>query len=184
MSAHPWLAETPWPTRQLPRDELTGRIEHFLATQWMGVLCTTTATGPIGSPVEYYAEGTVVYILPQPGSPKVAAIQRDPRVCFAVHGENCGWASVRGAQLFGAAELLDPGTPEHDHALTIYRWQASSVQLGRPLDQPPQMQLAKIDPARIVYTEQWLRKDGYGPRQIWHKDPDKPSRARQYGHDG
>lgn len=182
MSAHPWLAETPWPTRQLPRDELTARIEHFLATHWMGVLCTSGADGPIGSPVEYYAEGTVVYILPQPGSPKLKAMQRDPRVCFAIHGENSGWASVRGAQLFGKATLIEPGTPEHEHAMSIYRWESSAVQLGKPLDQVPQVALAKIDPARIVYTEHWLRKDGFGPRQIWHKDPAAKPGSLQYGH--
>ncbi len=182
MSAHPWLAETPWPTRQLPRDELTERIEHFLATHWMGVLCTTGKDGPIGSPVEYYAEGTVVYILPQPGSPKLKAMRRDPRVCFAIHGENSGWASVRGAQLFGNAQLIEPGTAEHEHALSIYRWQSSAVQLGKPLDQPPQVALAKIDPDRIVYTEHWLRKDGFGPRQIWHKDTATKPGSLQYGH--
>lgn len=182
MPAHPWLAETPWPTRQLPRDELKGRIEHFLATHWMGVLCTVGRDGPIGSPVEYYAAGLAVYILPQPGSPKVRALRRDPRVCVAIHGENCGWASVRGAQLFGTAEFLDPGTPAHAHAMTIYRWQASSVQLGRPLDQPPAAALVRIDPERVVYTEQWLRKDGFGPRQIWHRDPARVAGALQYGH--
>jgi len=68
MSAHPWLTQTPWPTAQLPRTELAARIEHLLATHWMGVLCTTGKNGPIGSPIEYYAEGLVTYILPQPGS--------------------------------------------------------------------------------------------------------------------
>lgn len=182
MTAHPWLHETPWPTKQLPRDELSARIEKFLATHWMGVLCTLGNDGPIGSPVEYYAEGTVVYILPQPGSPKVRAMQENPRICFAVHAENSGWASVRGAQLFADAELLDPGTPEHEHALTIYRWEPSAIQLGQPLDQPPQMQLLKVNPFKIVYTEQWLRKDGFGPRQIWHKDASRAGSARQYGH--
>ena len=52
MTAHPWLQESPWPTKQLPRDELTPRIEKFLATHWMGVLCTLGNDGPIGSPVD------------------------------------------------------------------------------------------------------------------------------------
>ena len=182
MSAHSWLHQTPWPTRQLARDELTARIEKFLATHWMGVLCTLGKDGPIGSPVEFYAEGTAVYVLPQPGSPKLKAMQRDPRVCFAAYAENSGWASVCGAQLFGQVELLDPGTPAHEHAMTVYRWESSAVQLGKPLDQPPQVQLLKLDPERIVYTEQWLRKDGYGPRQIWYRDPQRTGSARQYGH--
>lgn len=182
MTAHRWLHETPWPTKQLPREDLSERIEHMLATHWMGVLSTVGRNGPIGSPVEYYAEGKAVYILPQPGSPKLQAMQQDPRVCFSIYAENSGWASVRGAQLFGNAELLEPGTPEHDHALTVYRWQSSAVQLGKPVDQPPQMQLLKIVPDRIVYTEQWLRKDGFGPRQIWHKDVSTTAAARRYGH--
>ena len=182
MSAHPWLVETPWPTKQLPREEMTARIQHLLATHWMGVLCTIARSGPIGSPVEYYADGMAVYILPQPGSPKLRALQADPRVCFAVHAANSGWASVRGAQLFGAARLLDPGTPEHAQAMTIYRWEPSAIQLGMSLDMPPQVQLLEIDPDRIVYTEHWLRKDGFGPRQIWHKDPEHATAAIEYSH--
>ncbi|UCG72111.1 MAG: pyridoxamine 5'-phosphate oxidase family protein [Chromatiales bacterium] len=182
MTAHSWLHETPWPTKQLPRAELSERIEHLLATHWMGVLSTVGKGGPIGSPVEYYADAKTIYILPQPGSPKLQALQQDPRVCFSIYAENSGWASVRGAQLFGNAQLLDPGTSEHVHAMTIYRWQSSALQLGKPLDEPPQMQLLKIDPERVVYTEQWLRKGGFGPRQIWHKDASKAAAARRYGH--
>jgi len=39
-----------------------------------------------------------------------------------------------------------------------------------------------IDPHRVVYTEQWLRKDGFSPRQIWHKDPGMQDKSKQYGH--
>jgi nitroimidazol reductase NimA-like FMN-containing flavoprotein (pyridoxamine 5'-phosphate oxidase superfamily) len=182
VSVHSWLTQTPWPTQQLPREELTRRIEHFLATHWMGVLCTNGRDGPIGSPMEYYAESTILYVLPQPGSPKLRALAADPRVCFAVHGENCGWASVRGAQLFARAELIEPGTAAHAHAMTVYRWQQSAVQLGKSLEQAPQVALLQIRPERIVYTEQWLRRDGFGPRQIWHRDPGKRSGSLQYGH--
>jgi nitroimidazol reductase NimA-like FMN-containing flavoprotein (pyridoxamine 5'-phosphate oxidase superfamily) len=182
MAAHPWLAETPWPTKQLPREELQTRIDHFLATHWMGVLSTIGKNGPIGTPLEYYAEGLSPYFLPQPKSPKIKAMRNDPRVCLAVYGENCNWASVQGAQIFGNVEFIEPGTPEHDHAMTIYVWQKSSVQLGRSLDQPPQMALAKIDPDRIVYTQQWLRKDGYAGRQIWHKDASIEGRTNKYGY--
>lgn len=182
MTTLDWLRETPWPTTQIPREELEARIEHFLATKWMAVLSTIGKDGPIGTPLEYYADGLVCYILPQPNSPKVKAMQNDPRVCLAVYAENCNWASVQGAQIFGNAEFIEPGTPEHDHAMTIYGWQKSAVQLGRPLDQPPQMPLVKIDPDRIVYTQQWLRKDGFAPRQIWHKDPTKKAATRKYGH--
>lgn len=107
MTAQPWLQETPWPTQQLPRQELEDRIEHLLATHWMAVLCTVGPNGPIGSPVEYFADGLKIYILPQPGSPKLKALQRNSRICVAVLANNCGWASVRGAQVFSTAKLVD-----------------------------------------------------------------------------
>jgi len=182
MTAHPWLAETPWPTKQLPRAELTERLEHFLATHWMGVLCTIGKNGPIGSPVEYYAQGLDVFVLPQPNSPKLKAMQRDPRVCFAIHAENSGWASVRGAQLFADVSFIEPGTPEHEEAMTVYRWQSSAVQLGKSITDVPQVALARLSPNRIVYTEHWLRRDGYAPRQIWHSDPDVEGRSNVYSH--
>ena len=182
MTGKAWLTETPWPTKQLPRDDLQARIEHFLATHWMGVLSTTGKDGPIGSPVEFYADGTAVYILPQPNSPKLKAMRKHPRVSFAAYAENSGWASVRGVQLFADVELIAPGTPEHRAAMEIYRWEASAAQLGTSLTEPPAVELARIDPHRIVYTEQWLRKDGYSPRQIWHRDRDIEAKANQYGH--
>jgi hypothetical protein len=84
--------------------------------------------------------------------------------------------------LFADVELIDPGTPEHTAAMEVYRWQPSAVQLGKSLTEVPQMQMAKLEPHRIVYTEQWLRKDGFGPRQIWHRDADIEGRSNRYGH--
>ena len=37
------------------------------------------------------------------------------------------------------------------------------------MDAPPQGQLLRIDPQRIVYSEHLMRKDGYAPRQIWRE---------------
>ena len=54
--------------------------------------------------------------------------------------------------------------------MTIYRWLGSAAEINTGFDQPPQFQLMRLDPDRIVYTEHFLRKDGYGPRQIWRKD--------------
>ena len=166
-AAHPWLEPENWPKIPLPRDELTRRIERALTLTNIGVLATLGKTYPIASPVEFYADGLTIYVFPQPGSPKLKAMQRNPKVSFAVANPMAGWASAQGAQLFGDAELLDVGTPEWQHGMTIFKWPASSWEIGRPLDEPPAGQLMKLAPERIVYTEHFLRRDGYGPRQIW-----------------
>jgi general stress protein 26 len=172
-NAHPWLEQIPWTTKPLPRDMLEHRIQRALTLSNLGMLGTLGLHGPIVSPLEFYADKFTVYIFPQPGSPKLKAMQRDPRVSFAVANPMAGWVVAQGAQLFGKAELLDPGTADWEYGMTIFRWQASSAEIGFGFDQPPNGILMKLDPDRIVYTEHFLRKDGYGPRQIWRKDEKK-----------
>ena len=172
--AHPWLEQEPWPTAVMPREMLEKRIERVLTMTNIGYLGTVRKDGsPIVSPIEFYAdgftsaEGFSLYVFPQPKSPKAYAIKRDPRVAMAIANPMAGWACVMGCQFFGMAKLLDVDTPEWEHGMKVFKWQASSAELGRSLDTAPRGQLARIDAERIVYTEHLMRKEGYAPRQIW-----------------
>jgi len=169
-NAHPWLEDWPWPTKKMPRDQLYARIEHLLIMANIGVLATTGKNGAIASPVEYTAEGLAVYSYPQPGSPKLAAMKTDPRVSFAVHAAVGNWVSCRGAQLFGRAEILEPGTDDWEHGIAILPWEANAIELGRDINTKPSDPIMRIQPDRVVYTEHWMRRDGYAPRQIWRRD--------------
>jgi len=171
-TAHPWLEELPWPTKEMPRDELHERIEHTLTMVNSGVLATLGKNGPIASPIEFYAEGLTPYMFPQPGSPKLKAMRRDPRVCFAVNTPIFGWVTCRGAQVFGQAELLEEDTPEWEHGMEILHWEASAAELGRDINTRPDAPIMRVNPERIVYTEHWIRRQGYAPRQIWRKSDD------------
>ena len=172
--AHKWLEQEPWPTKQMTKAELERRIERVLTMTNIGYLGTVRKDGsPIVSPVEFYNDEFSLYIFPQPGSPKMKALQRDPRVSFAVANPMAGWACVMGAQFFGKGTLLDVGSPEWEHGMQVFKWAGSSFELGRPLDEPPQGQLLRIDPDRIVFSEHLARKEGYAPRQIWLRDQDE-----------
>lgn len=169
--AHPWLEQEPWPTRLMPKKMLEARIERVLTMTNIGYLGTTRKDGsPSVSPVEFYADGFSLYMFPQPNSPKHHAIRRDPRVAFAVANPMAGWACVMGAQVFGRGRLLDPGTPEWERGMRVFKWVASDFELGRPCTNPPRGQLLRIDAERIVYSEHLMRKEGYAPRQIWLRD--------------
>lgn len=169
-AAHPWLEPENWPKTPLPRPRLEDRIERVLTITNIGVLATLGKNGPIASPVEFYADGLSLYVFPQPNSPKLKAMQRDPRVCFTVMNPMAGWACTMGAQLFGKAKLLEVDSPEWVRGMQIFKWPASSFEIGRPLDEPPRGLLMRLDPERIVYTEHFLRKEGFAPRQIWLRE--------------
>lgn len=172
--AHPWLQESPWPTKKLSIEQLESRIERVITLTNIGYLGTVRKDGsPIVSPVEFYADHLSLYIFPQPNSPKVKALKRDPRLSFAIANPIAGWTCVMGAQFFGTGTLLDPDTPEWEEGIQVFNYPTSNFEMGRPFDRKPPGQLLRIDPERIVYTEHMLRKEGYAPRQIWHKDADE-----------
>ncbi|MCS7003032.1 MAG: pyridoxamine 5'-phosphate oxidase family protein, partial [Dehalococcoidia bacterium] len=160
---HPWLTD-PTANAPMPQAQLARRIAQFLTTTNMAVLATIGKDGPVASPIEYYADGLTLYMLADSGSPKLRNVERDPRVSLAVTAPNYGWVSVRGAQLFGRAEIIRPDDPRHADAMTIYRWQGSSAELGRDLAHPPRLPILRLAPDRVVYIVMWLKAEGYAAK--------------------
>jgi Pyridoxamine 5'-phosphate oxidase len=171
-AAHRWLDLANRPTGALPRDALEERIERVLTLTNLGFMATSGRNGPICSPVEFYSENLDVYIYPQPNSPKVKALRHNPQMSFAVANSMAGWASAFGVQLFGAGELLEPGSPEWEHGMTVFKYPASNWEVGRPVDQVPEGELLRLRPDRITLTEHFLRRSGFAARQFWERDPD------------
>lgn len=165
---NPWLAE-PSPKRRLPRERLEERILNLLAAQNMCVLATAGPDGPLATPVRYYSLDFAVIFTAAPRSPKMRNLAADPRVSAGIFAPLTGLASSRGAQLFGTARVLLPGDPARDRYWAAFRWESEHAERGRPLDEPPRDPLVVIEPARIVYTEHWLRREGYGARQFWRR---------------
>ena len=169
-AAHPWLGPESWPKTPLPRKRLEARIERVLTLTNIGYLGTLGRNGPLVSPLKFCADGFDCYVFPQPGSAKIKAMQRDPRVCLAVANPMAGWAAAMGCQLFGRAELLAPGTPDWDRGMQVFTWPNGAFEIGRMANGPPRGLLMRLRPDRIVYTEHFLRRDGFAPRQIWRRD--------------
>ncbi|WP_326554224.1 pyridoxamine 5'-phosphate oxidase family protein [Micromonospora sp. NBC_01813] len=165
---NPWLAE-PKSTRRLPQNRLEERILNLLSGQNMCVLATTGRDGPLATPVRYYHLDFAVMFTAAPQSPKLRNIAADPRVSVGIFAPLVGLASSRGAQLFGKARVLTPDHVERSHYWAAFRWENEHAEQGRPLDDPPPDTLVVIEPDRIVYTEHWLRREGFAARQVWKR---------------
>jgi len=169
--AYPWVEGPPWPDKKMPRAQLEDHIQHLLAETNMCVLATINKDGsPIASPIEYYADGLDLYMLPDPGTPKLAAMQRDPRISLAVSREYHGWHSAHGLQFFGQVEVIEPDAPGWDHAMKVFRWHGWMSDLGMDTAEPFKRQVAKVVPDRIIYIETWLWKSGYSAKQYWRRE--------------
>jgi nitroimidazol reductase NimA-like FMN-containing flavoprotein (pyridoxamine 5'-phosphate oxidase superfamily) len=165
---NPWLAG-PTPSERLPRQRLEERVLSLLSSQNMCVLATTGPDGPLATPVRYYPLDFAVLFTAAPRSPKMRNISADPRVSVGIFAPLVGLASSRGAQLFGTARVLPPGHPERAHYWAAFRWENEHAERGRPVSEPPEDTLVVVEAERIVYTEHWLRREGYAPRQFWRR---------------
>lgn len=165
---NPWLTG-PMGAKRLDRERLEERILNLLSSQNMCVLATTGPDGPLASPVRYYPLGFAVLFTAAPRSPKMRNIATDPRVSVGIFAPLVGLASSRGAQLFGTARVVDAQHPDRAHYWTAFRWENEHAERGRPLSEPPGDTLVVVEAERIVYTEHWLRREGFAPRQFWRR---------------
>lgn len=167
--AYPWV-EPPWPDKEMPRDQLEDRIQQVLAATNLCVLATIGKNGrPIASPIEFYADGFDLYMLPDPDTPKLRAMQRDPHVSVGIHLPYHGWHSGRGVQYFGRAEIIEPHAPGWDHGMQVFRWHEWMTDLGMDASRPFERQVLKVVPDRILLTDTWLWKLGFQAKQQWRR---------------
>ncbi len=168
---NPWLAG-PAPTTPLPREALEERILNLFSSQNMAVVATINADGsPGATPVRYFHLDFEIVYTSWDASVKSRNVQRDPRVSAGIFAPLVGQASSRGAQLFGTARTLQHDDPQAKQYWEAIHWQSVYAERGRPIDEPPTDPITVITPTRILYTEHWLRREGYAPRQTWRPGP-------------
>lgn len=166
---NPWLSSQS-PSRALQKDALEERILNLLSTHNTAVVATVNRDGaPTATPVRFFSLGFEIFYTSWNESVKSRNLRRDPRVSVGIVAPLVGQASSRGAQLFGLARTLERDDAEAERYWEAVRWQSDHVERGRSLDEPPRDPLTVITPTRIVYTEHWLRRDGYAPRQTWEQ---------------
>ena len=168
--SNPWLAVAQR-ERVCPREMLEDRILNLLSTQNVAVIATVAGDGsPAATPVRFYSLRFEIMYTSWNDSPKSRNLRRDPRVSAGIVAPLVGLAGSRGAQIFGTAVTFERDHPEADRYWEAFRWQSDYAEIGRTLDEPPQDPLTVVTPSRIVYTEHWLRRNGYRARQIWRPE--------------
>lgn len=117
--------------------------------------------------MRYYSLEFEIFYTSWNASVKSRNLRRDPRVSAGIVAPLVGQASSRGAQLFGTARTLEHNDHHADRYSEAFRWQSDYAERGLDLNEPPTDPLTVITPTRILYTDHWLRRDGYRPRQTW-----------------
>jgi len=159
-------------TAKLPDDNLKERICNFLKEQAMCTLATSLGDIPRATLLEYFSEGTTLYINGDPGI-KIRNIQANEKVCITVYNMvhpdwlSDDWKSIKAARITGEATVLEPDDTESIQARKeIIEWQPFAQALGR--DEPPKgSRVIKVEVKEIDYYEFALMLEGYIARQVW-----------------
>jgi general stress protein 26 len=152
-------------TNKMPNKELEDHIAQFLKTQSMCVLATCKDNIPRATPVEYYSQGTTLYVMPTEGQ-KMENIRHNRIVSVGVFAPYTNWLSAKGVQISGEAALVTQESKEFNEALSVYKWEKTAKELGVP-ELPKTFRLLKIVPHAIELLDVSLKNKGYAPRQMW-----------------
>jgi uncharacterized protein YhbP (UPF0306 family) len=151
-------------TKQMSKDEIERRISVFIKTHNMCVLCTAMDNIPRATPIQYWADGTTLYISADPGT-KRDNIKANPKVSVGIFDPWMGALSVKGIQITGEATLLTDN-PEYDEALIMRRQELVGEDIG---DFKPRQggTVIKIEAKKIEFIDVALKLDGYDLRHVW-----------------
>jgi hypothetical protein len=92
---------------RLSPEALKDRIIAFLEENPICTLATCSHNLPRSTPVRFRSKGLTIYILAE-GGMKIKNLRENPHVSVSLYGEYSGFQSVRGLQLWGKAEIINP----------------------------------------------------------------------------
>jgi general stress protein 26 len=141
--------------------ELEHLIKEFMRTQGMCVLATCTADMPRASAVEFFPNGTTLYILTE-GGRKIENIAANPAVSVAIHTQFTGWDCIKGVQLTGIAEVGRDGSKIFAEGVEAYKKRRGL----KNITIPGFMNIIKITPKKIEYLDTTLKAKGLGVRHV------------------
>lgn len=137
--------------KKLTHDELKKRIIKFLEEHKICTLASCSDNIPRSTPVRYRSKGLTLYILTE-GGMKVKNIMKNPHVSVSLYGDYSGFQSVKGLQVWGRAEIIDPENRErYREARRIINVEEREDLKKLGLTVRPEMKIIKIETERARY---------------------------------
>lgn len=144
---------------KMPRGELLKAIEEYVTQNDTCALATGSGNQIRNTPIEYkYRDG--VFWMFSEGGEKFLGLEKNKNVCLAIFDKYAGFAKLKGLQVQGKAEIVEPFSEEY---LKAAEFRKIPVEMLKKLPEP--MNLIKVVPERMDFVSSDLKKDGYGSRQ-------------------
>lgn len=143
----------------MDRGELFDEIEQFICAHNTCALATGRGDFVRCTPIEYSYRDNKFWMLSE-GGLKFRALEHNKNVCIAIFDEYTGFAELRGMQITGTAEIVEPCEPEYTDFLVYKNLSPENIK-----NLPTALNVIKVTPSRIDYLCSDFKKRGFDSRQ-------------------
>lgn len=142
-----------------PQEHLIEAAREYILKNNTCALATGTGDFIRCTPIEYSYYKDAFWMFSE-GGEKFIALEQNKHVCIAIYDKYDGFGNLKGMQVSGTAELIEPFSPEYIEAA-----ESKKIPLQALKQLPEPMNLIKVTPERIQFLNSDFKKEGYRARQ-------------------
>jgi nitroimidazol reductase NimA-like FMN-containing flavoprotein (pyridoxamine 5'-phosphate oxidase superfamily) len=143
----------------MDRASLQAAIEQYIEANNTCALATGTGSFVRCTPIEYAWHDGCFWMFSE-GGEKFIGLEQNPNVCLAIYDRYDGFGNLKGMQVMGTAEMIEPFSETYlAHAACKHIPEAALRKLAEP------MNLIRVQPTRIDFLNSDFKKEGFGSRQ-------------------
>lgn len=152
---------------------LLPKIEEYINANDTCALATGTDTFIRNTPIEYSYHDGCFWMFSE-GGEKFVGLEKNKNVCIAIFDKYSGFSSLKGLQIMGTAELVEPFSDEYNAHVVYKNITLESLQ---NMDSP--MNLIKVIPIEADFLNSDLKEDGIDARQHYSWKAAEPCETSQ-----
>lgn len=145
----------------MDRETVYDEIGKFLSGHNTCALATASDGQVRCTPLEYTWHDGSIWIFSE-GGEKFCGLEQNKNVSLAVYDPYGGFGSLKGLQVTGRAEMVEPFSELYCRDAEIRKIPLSAL---KALKEP--MHLIRIIPGEFIFTNSEFKKQGYSSRQIY-----------------
>lgn len=144
---------------KMPDEKLKAAIEEYICKNNTCALATGSGSQIRNTPIEYSYHDGAFWMFSE-GGEKFIGLEKNKQVCLAIFDGYAGFGKLKGMQVQGEADIIEPFSEEYIAAAAFKKIPIEALK-----KLPQTMYLIKVVPERIDFLNSEFKKDGYGSRQ-------------------
>ncbi len=146
-------------SKKMPKAQLWDEIEKYIQSNNTCALATGYGSFIRCTPIEYSWHDNAFWMFSE-GGQKFVGLEENKNVCLAIYDRYDGFGKLKGLQVSGTAEIIEPFSEEYIQAA---EWKKIPIDALRKL--PFTMNLIKVQPKEIDFLNSDFKEAGYDSRQ-------------------